>query len=194
MSRLLSKIQNRIYNFVDNLRYGTCGHQSHIIKPMRIVGKRRIFLGDNVRILNCARLETIRIWAGIECNGKLTIGDRTSIEQCCHIIAADDVKIGKDCVFSAFVYISDCSHQYDPNESIMASELIREKVTIGNHVFIGIGSCIMPGVTIGDNSVIGANSVVTKDVPADCMVAGSPAKIIKHWNGTEWEQYSQNST
>ena len=45
----------------------------------------------------------------------------------------------------------------------------------------------MPGVTIGNNAVIGANSVVTKDVPADCMVAGVPATILKRWNGTEWE-------
>lgn len=53
------------------------------------------------------------------------------------------------------------------------------KITIGNNVFIGGGSIILPGVNIGDNSIIGAGSVVTKSVPANCVVAGNPAKIIK---------------
>ena len=186
MANLREKIYNKYKTLIDNLHYGHCGRRTRIKHPMRIIGKSRIFLGNNVSILNFARLETIRNWAGIECNGKLTIGDHTSIGQCCHIVAADEVRIGSDCVFSAFVYISDCSHQYDPDKSIMASELVRVPVQIGNHVFIGIGSCIMPGVTIGDNAVVGANSVVTKDVPANCMVAGSPAVIIKKWNEKEW--------
>ena len=186
LSKLLRKVHGEVHSWIENIHYGKKGRRSHIIKPMRIIGKRRIFLGDGVGILNGARIETIKQWQGDSCNGMLSIGDRTSIEQNCHIIASKEVTIGHDCVFSAFVYISDCSHQYVPEQSIMASPLVRQKVKIGNHVFIGIGACIMPGVTIGDNVVIGAKAVVTKDVPEGCMVAGIPAKIIKKWNGKEW--------
>lgn len=185
--KILRKICNLYQKWCDNFSYGQRGSGSRITKPMRIVGKKRIFLGNDVGILNAARIETIRSWAGKELNGKLIIGDRTSIGQCCHLIAADQVEIGSDCVFSAFVYISDCSHQYDPEQNIMASPLVRERIKIGNHVFIGIGSCIMPGVNIGDNAVVGANSVVTKSIPAGCMVAGSPARVIKKWTGKEWQ-------
>lgn len=52
-------------------------------------------------------------------------------------------------------------------------------IKIGNNVWIGGNVCVLPGVTIGDNVVIGAGSVVTKDIPANCLVAGNPGKIIK---------------
>lgn len=178
---IIEKFLNRIMQVLDNIKYGKCGRKSKIIKPMRIIGKRRIFLGENVRILNNARLETIRIWSGKVLNGQLHIGDHTSIEQNCHIIAANYVGIGKDCVISSFVYISDCSHNYSPYSSIMESELEVKKTVIGDHCFIGVGACIMPGVILGDNVVVGANSVVTKNVPSNAIVAGVPAKIIKRW-------------
>lgn len=56
---------------------------------------------------------------------------------------------------------------------------IGAKINIGNNVWIGAGAIVLPGVTISDNSIIGAGSVVTKDVPRNCVVAGNPAKIIK---------------
>ncbi len=95
-------------------------------------------------------------------------------------------------MFSAYVYISDCSHQYGPNMDIMDSPLEFKPVEIGDHCFVGIGSCIMPGVHMGNYVVVGANSVVTKDVPDYCMVAGSPARVIKKWdNGKyEWVRFS----
>lgn len=152
---------------------------------MRIRGKSRIYIGDHVTILNGARLEALAEWGGVNSsrmNGKLVIGDGTSIEQCCHLIAADELLIGKDCVLSAFVYISDCFHPYEPQENIMEQELVIRRTKVGRHCFIGIGSCIMPGVTVGDFCVIGANSVVTKDIPSYSMAAGVPAKVIKHYD------------
>ncbi len=187
---MIKKIQNRLLNVIDNLSWGRYGKGSKVIRPMRLLGKKRIFLGDNVIILNQARMETLRGWGENSLDGKLIIGNGTSFEQCCHLIAADKVEIGKACVFSAFVYVSDCSHGYTPDEDIMKSELDIKPVKIGNHCFVGIGSCIMPGVTIGNNVVIGANSVVTSDVADYCMVAGAPAKVIKVYNIEQkrWEK------
>ena len=73
-----------------------------------------------------------------------------------------------------------------PLEAIPRNELIEwaEPVTIGNNVWIGGSSTILPGVTIGDNVVVGAGSVVTKDIPSDVVVAGNPARIIKHIDNT----------
>lgn len=180
----ISCIKHRTLRILDNISFGSFGKSSKIVKPMRILGKKRMFIGDNVIILNNGRLETIKSWGSQFLNGKLTIGNNTSFQQCCHIIAANSVEIGDNCVFSAFVYISDCSHRYAPGEGIMESALDIAPVKVGNHCFVGIGSCIMPGVELGDCVVVGANSVVTKNVPAYCMVAGSPAKVIKHWDSS----------
>lgn len=172
MIRLLRK-------FVQNLRiawrerkWGGIGENTVVIKPMRIIGKKNMYLGNNVTILNNARMETVGE------NGTLVIGDGTSIEQSVHIIAANHLEIGRDCVMSAQVYISDCNHGYSPEKRIMDHPLDIKKTTIGNGVFIGIGARIMPGVTLGDHCVVGANAVVTHDVPSGVIVAGVPAREI----------------
>ena len=152
-------------------RYGRRGKNTTVIKPMRIIGKNHIFLGDNVTILNNARMETCSDCA------KLVIGSGTSIEQECHLIAADDLEIGEDCVISAWVYISDCNHIYNKKKPIMKSGLEIKHTVIGSHVFIGIGAKIMPGVSIGDYAVIGANSVVTKDIPSYQIWGGVSRKV-----------------
>ena len=112
-------------------------------------------------------------------NSKLEIGDGTSFEQSCHIIAADDLRIGKNCVISAFVYIADCNHSFEKGKSALSTPLIVKKTKIGDNCFIGIGAKIMPGVELGDNCVIGANAVVTKNIPENAIAAGIPAKILR---------------
>lgn len=170
---MIKRIFSRIRAKINNLTWGRKGNRTVIIKPMRIINKKRIFLGDNVVILNDARMEVCSL------DSKLMIGDGTSIEQGCHIISANSLEIGSDCVISAWVYISDCNHIYNKG-AIRNAGLDIKKTRIGNNVFIGIGARIMPGVTIGDNAVIGANSVVTKDVPEREIWAGIPAKYIKN--------------
>lgn len=179
-------LKYRWFRIKDNLRYKSFGKKSKIFRPLHISGKSRISIGNNVYVYKGARIQTIANWAGNGKFGELYIGNGTSIEQFCHIVAADRIIIGDECVFSAFVYISDCSHQFTPGVRIMDTELICKPVTIGKHCFIGIGSYILPGVNLGNNVVIGANSVVTSDIPDDCMAVGSPAKVIKKWD------YSQN--
>ncbi len=182
LKRIYKALENRVINILDNFRYGSRGKRTRVKKPMRIIGKKRIYLGDYVTLLNNCRLETIRSWGGDILKGVLKIGKNTSFQQGCHIIAAKEVIIGDDCVFSAYVYISDCSHDYNPQEDIMSSKLEIKPVKIGNHCFVGIGSCIMPGVQLGECVVVGANSVVTKSFPGYCMVAGAPARVIKRWD------------
>ncbi len=167
---LYRKIVNRIKIYVI---WGEKGHGSKVIKPKRILGKSNIYIGKNVNILNDARIE-----ACVTEKSRLYIGDNTSIEQGCHIIAADKMIIGKDCVISSYVYIGDCSHDYRA-QNIIGGELVVKKTTVGDHVFIGTGAKIMPGVTINNNAIIGANAVVTKDIPQGEIWGGVPAKKIR---------------
>lgn len=179
LKRILLKLRNHI--FFGN--YGFIGEDSYIVKPMRIIGKKNIFIGNGCSILNGARMETISHWENQSYNGKIVIGDNCSIEQCCHIIAANELAIGSHTVISAFVYIADCGHSYAfSEESIMQNPLEVKKTKIGKNCFIGIGAKIMPGVSLGDHVVVGANAVVTKNVPPNTMVAGIPARIIKKYD------------
>ena len=169
--------------------FGSVGNNSIVIKPLRIIGGKNIVIGDDVTILNNARLETVSYYAGEKYCGKLLIGSGTSIEQNCHIIAADELSIGNNCMISSYVYIADCNHRYIIGETFRQSGLEILNTRVGDNVFIGIGARIMPGVKIGNNCVIGANSVVTKDVLDFSMVAGVPARVIKWYNfeTNNWE-------
>lgn len=171
---IISRFSTRFKYTVKNLRFGHIGRNSKVIKPMRIINKSCIYIGDNVTVLNDARMECC---AGY--NASIHIGDDTSIEQGCHIVAADQLEIGKKCVISAWVYISDCNHDYGA-EYMNRAPLQVKKTRIDDHVFIGIGSKIMPGVHIGHDAIIGANAVVTKDVPPNEIWGGVPAKCIRN--------------
>lgn len=173
-----NKVNGRLNSYIENLVWGERGRKSKVIRPMRIMGKKYMYLGDNVHIMNNARMEVIRCYGDVKLDGALRIGSGTSIEQNCHIIAANELVIGEDCMFSADVYISDCAHQYAKDKRIAEQNLIVKKTKIGNGVFVGIGAKIMPGVKLGDNCVIGANAVVTHDVPEGMIAAGVPAKVI----------------
>ena len=182
-----NRIRNKLTSFWVNRRYGHFGKGSKMIKPMRIINKAHIFIGNDCIFLHSARLEAIKHSKG---QGTLRIGNNTTFQQHCHLIAADNLTIGNDCVFSAYVYVADCSHPYSPNVDIMKGDLDIKSTAIGNHCFVGIGACIMPGVRVGDFSVIGANAVVTRDIPPYSMVGGVPARILKKYNleTKRWER------
>lgn len=94
------------------------------------------------------------------------------------------VTIGDDCFIGPGVHIYTACHSTNPIERHTRREWAKP-VTIGNNVWIGGNVTILPGVHIGDNSTIGAGSVVTKDVPANAIVGGNPAKLIKTINPNE---------
>lgn len=172
------------------MAYGKFGKSSKIIRPMRVLGKKHIYIGDNVHILNGVRIEAVSSWHGKALSPELHIGDGTSMEQNCHIISADKLSIGRNCVFSADVYVADCSHQYVPGENAISTELEIKPTEIGDGVFVGIGAKILPGVKLGDGCVIGANAVVTHDIPPYSVAAGVPAEVIKKYNfdTKKWEK------
>ena len=113
----------------------------------------------------------------------IEIGDNTSFEQNAHITSAGMLKIGKNCSFIADVLITNIDHDYsDLNEPVSKQKLIINETVIGDNCFIGMRASIFPGVHIGDNVIVGANAIVTHNIPSYCVVAGTPAKIIKRYD------------
>lgn len=130
---------------------------------------------------------------------RLKFGDNIQVNDFVHISAMDSVEIGDGCMFASHVYISDNSHGVYEGENYAHSspdvapdhrQYITAPVKIGKNCWLGEGVIVMPGVTIGDGCVIGAHSVVNKDIPAASIAVGSPASVIKQFNyKTErWEK------
>lgn len=115
---------------------------------------------------------------------KIVIGNNVTFNSDIHIGCVNYIEIGDNCLFASRIYITDHHHgeptsqmlKLAPNDRPLVS---KGPVIIEKNVWIGEGVAIMPNVTIGENSIIGSNAVVTKNIPANCVAAGVPAKIIK---------------
>ncbi|MBQ7186698.1 MAG: sugar O-acetyltransferase [Ruminococcus sp.] len=111
-----------------------------------------------------------------DCGVNIHIGRGVFINAGCKFQDQGGIFIGDGCLIGHNTVIATLNHGLLPEER---GDLIPAPVHIGRGVWIGSGSIILPGVTIGDNAVIGAGSVVTKDVPADTVAVGDPAKAIR---------------
>ena len=106
----------------------------------------------------------------------VTIGKRCFIQQCCTIFGSGGVTIGDDVFIGPKVNLITINHDPDPDNR---SATYGRRIVIEDKVWIGINSTILPGVTVGYGSIVGANSVVTHDVSPYTVVGGNPAKFIK---------------
>ncbi len=160
------------------------GRDSLLSTGVTFVNKHRISIGNNSYICpnNC-----ITAWEHSEYdNGQvlITIGDEVQIGESCHITAINKIVIGNGCLLGKRITITDNSHGEVNMASIGKAPAKRKwfskgEVIIGKNVWIGDKASILPGVHIGDNSIIGANSVVFEDVPQNSVYVNSGNKIIK---------------
>jgi acetyltransferase-like isoleucine patch superfamily enzyme len=112
--------------------------------------------------------------------GSFTIGSRTEINAECLVICRREITIGSDCALGWGITILDSDlHPIADTEDELPDGPRSAPVRIGDRVWIGAESMILPGVTIGDGAVVAARSVVTKDVPAGALAAGHPAKVVR---------------
>jgi acetyltransferase-like isoleucine patch superfamily enzyme len=147
-----------------------------------------LFLGGGVQ-LQVGRTARIRfgrwVWIGhgtkIRCHeGEVRIGDKTVLGQECTISAYQHVSIGEQCIIADRVMMIDFDHNVaEVERPIRQQGIYKRDVRVGNNVWIGYGAQILRGVRVGDNAIIGASAVVTKDVQANAVVAGAPARVIR---------------
>jgi acetyltransferase-like isoleucine patch superfamily enzyme len=154
----------------------------------RMVLDGMVFLGGGVKLQigRRARLRFGRwVWIGhgtkIRCHeGEVSIGDKTVLGQECTISAYQRVSIGEQCIVADRVMLIDFDHNVaEVERPIRVQGIYKRDVRVGNNVWIGYGAQILRGVSVGDNAIVGASAVVTKDVPANAVVAGSPARVLR---------------
>jgi acetyltransferase-like isoleucine patch superfamily enzyme len=157
------------------------GVESYVLRPYKIDGVSNIYIGNNTLINKHAWLSAIKSYAGENFNPRLIIGNNVNIGRYICITCAKEVIIGNGCLISEHVYIADSSHGINPGGGLLVNQKLASKgnVHIKSNTFIGYRVCVLPGVTLGENCVVGANSVVTRSFPPYTMIAGSPAKQIK---------------
>ncbi|TKC03498.1 DapH/DapD/GlmU-related protein [Pedobacter cryotolerans] len=150
---------------------------SYLGKPIIIFGIKKIYVGKNVRIFPHVRLE-----AHGE-NAKITISDDVAIAQNVHITSGANLIIGKASTILANVFITNIDHDYEEiGVHILKQNYVIKDTQIGDNCYIGIGACIQAGTILGNQCIVGANSVVRGKFSDYCVIAGVPAKIIKKYD------------
>lgn len=181
------KLINKLYSIIFLKQYGIISDYSSYISGLKYMSIGSMYVGRHCRI------EMITEYYGTHLNPKLKIGENVILNDMVHIGCANYIEIGDDCLFASRIYVSDHNHGSYKGELIdAASSLVRERnldldkpVIIGRNVWLGEGVSVLPGAKIGDNSIIGTNSVVIGEIPSDCIAAGIPAKVIKYYSKEE---------
>jgi len=182
----------QLYTRLVRADFGKIGENTLICTPFYSNNASGIYLGSNCKIQPGGWIDSIREYFGVKYDGRIEIGDGAYLGHRVAIAACQEMFIGKDVVFADNVYITDLLHGYeDINLPIFKTPLVSAgPVVIEDQVWLGQRVSVMPNIRIGRHSVIGANSVVTKDIPPYCVAAGVPAKVIKKYNPNtcKWER------
>lgn len=121
---------------------------------------------------------TIRPPLYVDYGSNIHIGDRTFVNYSFTALDVVEIRIGADCLFGPNVQLLTPTHPLEPGPRRDKLEAAKP-IVIGDNVWLGGGAIVCPGVTIGDNSVIGSGAVVTKDIPANVVAVGNPARVIR---------------
>jgi acetyltransferase-like isoleucine patch superfamily enzyme len=144
-----------------------------------------VFFGRRLQLQAGRTGQSRFVWVGdgtkIRCHeGIVEIGAKTVFGQECTISAYQRVTFGEQCVIADRAMFIDFDHGVvDVERPIRTQGIYKRNVVVGSNVWIGYGACILRGVTVGDNAIIGTNAVVTRDVPANAVVGGVPAKVLR---------------
>lgn len=181
---LRDAIRMAYFNFFERPLFRHLGNNISLKKDYRFLNHHYISIGNNFTALERLRMEAIGSYADSVFNPSLVIGHNVIFNTDIHIGCIDSVRIGDNVLLASRIFISDHSHGsidagallLPPNQRPLIS---KGPVVIEDNVWLGEGVCVLPGVTIGRNSIIGANSVVVSDCESNAVYAGVPARLIK---------------
>lgn len=187
---IISKIEGRLVSFVMNKRLRrllvrqnlSFGHSISVIGRLPVLENRgSMHIGSNTGF----RSTPLPPELYTSVNGRLVIGNNTFINGGCCIHASKEVILGERCLLAEGVMIADYTfHEISPCTPAKLAPIV-----IGSNVWLGVRALVMPGVTIGDHSVIGAGAVVTRSIPERSVAAGSPARVIRTFDcPTDWRR------
>lgn len=185
---MLVKIRyNQIYSIWISNDFKKVGEDFNVQSPLYLTGGANISIGNNVNFDQRLRLDAIENFFDDKFTPIIIMGDNVSIQKDCHIGATNKIIIGNNVLLASKVYISDHSHGEITADGIKLPPAKRRlyskgPVIIEDNVWLGEGVVVLPGVTIGENSIVGANAVVTKSIPKNCVAGGNPARIIREIN------------
>lgn len=184
MTKIIKAVAMRLYTSICRHHFAHWGKGSHIAwKPLRLKGQKYISVGSRTYIAAGVQLTAWDSHNGNHYSPSITIGNCCTIREFSHITAINSITIGDNLLTGTNVLITDNSHGQNSREHMSIPVTQRPlyskgPVVIGNNVWLGNNVCVMPGVNIGDGAIVGANSVVTHDVPSYSVVAGVPARVI----------------
>lgn len=181
----LKKVRTFLYSSWILREFKEFGENSLIHNPIDLQGGKYISIGKNTGIGSNGILTAWDQYNGESFMPEIIIGNNVWIGECSHITAINRIEIGNNVLTGKQITITDNSHGDSSIENLSLPPSLRPMhskgiVIIEDGVWIGDKATILAGVRIGKNSIIGANSVVTKDIPENSIVGGIPAKIIKH--------------
>lgn len=179
-------IMNRLHWKICGRRLEGLGINSRVGIGFSILGEKYIEIGENFLGGKNLQLDAWTNYNGQETGiiPELRIGNQVTITDNCYISCAEKIEIGDGVLFGTGVFVCDNLHgknRFDELEIPPSKRILWRKgaVRIGKNVWLGRNVCVMPGVTIGDYAIIGANAVVTHDIPQYTIAGGVPAKIIR---------------
>jgi acetyltransferase-like isoleucine patch superfamily enzyme len=142
-----------------------------VLGRVSVHGTGRIQIGENVLLYPDIHLET-------QGDARIELGDGLVVSRGTHIVAMARVTIGKGSMIGEYASIRDANHTREPDRSFRDSGYSAKPIEIGEEVWLGRGVAVLGGVQIGDKATVGANAVVTRDVPEGATVVGIPAAPI----------------
>jgi acetyltransferase-like isoleucine patch superfamily enzyme len=181
----------KIFYWLELLFFHLPNHKGYYYlgKNVVIKGKKSIYFDENIHI--CSQSVVI-------CGGKLKFGENTYIGFFSEIMCIHDVQFGKNIICGPFLFITDSNHEYRDIRIPISDQGAplnerQNQIQIGDDTWIGAHVSIIGNVKIGKHCVIGAGSVVVKDIPDYCVVVGVPAKIIKTYDFSknQWQDYKK---
>jgi acetyltransferase-like isoleucine patch superfamily enzyme len=184
LKRALSKFQRFYTEHFLRPHFEFLGKSPAVLNPWYVeVFGSPIDIGDYVSIVaasdNRVRLS---VWSDKQVRGQIRIGNYGLLCPGVRISSASKIHIGENCMLASGVYVTDCDWHDIYNRLAIGKT---ESVEIADNVWIGDSAIVCKGLSIGENSIIGAGAVVVHSIPANCIAAGNPAQIVKHLDPAE---------